>query len=133
MSTTIDVYSTTDVFPLVHQTRARTEELFRELLARHGIDSTLYVTAFYPLEQGEEPRMVPPDMRWTPGLEIGFGYWLNAVWDCISWPECIACDDDELLECNGETAEEFFAWWGDHRIAFYGKKRFLRSHAVNLP
>ncbi|NDR54111.1 hypothetical protein [Actinomyces sp. 565] len=213
MSTTIDVYSTTDVFPLVHQTRARTEELFRELLARHGIDSTLDVTACYPRERGEELRMVPPDVRWTPGLEIGFGYWLNGVWDSNSWPECLVRDDDDLineddpdalaypsfigrwgllpelahrlapetldlidarrhfwseyrnaagpavastgyglaaaalaeatdgviasfdsafeLEHNGETAEEFLSWWGDHQINFYGKKRFLRSHWEN--
>lgn len=33
------------------------------------------------------------------------------------------------IEHNGETAEQFLAWWGDRQIDFYGPQRFLTARA----
>lgn len=59
------------------------------------------------------------------GMEIGFGYWLNGVWDCSSWPECIARDDDDLIEDGDPDARPYpslIGRWGvlpklSHRLA----------------
>jgi hypothetical protein len=97
MSTTIDVYPTTDFMPLVEQTRARTQELFQELLDRHGIASKIEVVAYYPGKDGESLRYVEPGLQWSKGLELGFSYLINGKWDSCSWPSCLAVGEDEFI------------------------------------
>lgn len=103
MSTTIDIYPTNDYLPLVEQTRARTEELFQALLDRYQIGSTVEVKAIYPRTENtdnKEIRYVGKSVRWKPGLEIVFAYWINGRWNSSSWPTCELVDHDEL---DGET------------------------------
>ena len=97
MSTTIDVYPTTSFMPLVEQTRARTQELFRRLLDRHGVGSRIEVKAFYPPAGGSQLRFVDESLAWEPGMELGFGYWINGEWDSTSWPGCFAVEDDDRI------------------------------------
>ncbi len=98
MATTIDVYPTTDFMPLVEQTRARTQELFQELLDRHGIESKIEVMAFYP-KAGEDPiQYVEPDLQWRPDLHLGVMYLINGEWDSCSWPSCFAVTDDQRIQ-----------------------------------
>ncbi|WP_165215808.1 hypothetical protein [Schaalia sp. ZJ1691] len=212
MSTTIGVYPAVSLFPLVEQTRVRTQELFQELLDRHGVGSTIEVKAFYPREGlQKEFHYVDKDLTWAPDMELGFAYWINGVWDSNSWPSCLPVEDEDRIseedlvypfnsnpehlgqwgiveefenllsperlakvlsqthywyeyrnafgpavastgyglvaaalaeatdgivasfdcafdiEHNGETAEEFLAWWGDSQIAAYGIESFTRS------
>lgn len=212
MSTTIDVYPTTGFMPLVEQTRARTQELFQELLDRHGIASKIEVVAFYPSSTDETVRYAEPGLRWRKDLHLGFGYLINGEWDSSSWPSCFPVEDDDRIqeadliypfeskpehlglwsiveefegllppeqlkkvlaqdhywyeyrnmggpavsstgyglvsaaiaeatngvmasfdcafdgEHNGESAEQFLAWWGDRQIDFYTPKRFLVAY-----
>ncbi len=102
MSTTINVYPAIDFLPLVDQTRARTQELFQELLDRHGVRSEVTVKAFYPSEK-EPLRYVEPDLRWAPGLDIGFAYYLNGVWDSNTWPECCGVEPDDFVTLEDAT------------------------------
>lgn len=97
MSTTIDVYPTTSFMPLVEQTRARTQELFQQLLDRHGVGSRIEVKAFYPPAGGSQLRFVDESLAWEPGMELGFGYWINGEWDSTSWPSCFAVEDDDRI------------------------------------
>lgn len=93
MSTTIDVYPANDSMPLVEATRARTQELFQDLLGRRRVGSTVEVKAFYP--SAEEPiRYVDRDLRWMKDLHLGFGYWINGEWDSSSWPSCLERDGE---------------------------------------
>ena len=228
MSTTIDVYPTVNVLPLVEEIRGRTQELFQTLLNRHGIGSTIEVKAFYP-SPADIPastsrptpkggfysspadiaiKYVEKDVVWTPDLYLGFEYLIDGIWDSDSWPACFSVDDDMRIsekylvypfdskpehlglwniveefedivpptrlakilvqdhywsderkfdgspvastgyglvcaalaeatdgiiasfDCafddkhNGETAEQFLAWWGDRKIDFYGEDAF---------
>lgn len=97
MSTTIDVYPTTSFMPLVEQTRARTQELFQQLLDRYGVGSRIEVKAFYPPAGGSQLRFVDESLAWEPGMELGFGYWINGEWDSTSWPGCFAVEDDDRI------------------------------------
>ena len=97
MSTTIDVYPTTSFMPLVEQTRARTQELFQQLLDRYGVGSRIEVKAFYPSAGGSQLRFVGESLAWEPGMELGFGYWINGEWDSTSWPGCFAVEDDDRI------------------------------------
>ena len=97
MSTTIDVYPTTSFMPLVEQTRARTQELFQQLLDGHGVGSRIEVKAFYPPAGGSQLRFVDESLAWEPGMELGFGYWINGEWDSTSWPGCFAVEDDDRI------------------------------------
>lgn len=97
MSTTIDVYPTTSFMPLVEQTRARTQELFQQLLDRYGVGSRIEVKAFYPSSGGSQLRFVGESLAWEPGMELGFGYWINGEWDSTSWPGCFAVEDDDRI------------------------------------
>ncbi len=208
MSTTIDVYPTTNALPLVEEIRGRTQELFQTLLNRHGIGSTIEIKAFYPSPADIPIKYVEKDVVWTPDLYLGFEYLINGIWDSDSWPACFCVDDDMRIsekhlvypfdskpehlglwniveefedivpptrlakilvqdhywsdernfdgspvastgyglvcaalaeategiiasfDCafddkhNGETAEEFLAWWGDRKIDFYGEDAF---------
>ena len=83
--------------PLVEQTRARTQELFRRLLDRHGVGSRIEVKAFYPPAGGSQLRFVDESLAWEPGMEVGFGYWINGEWDSTSWPSCFAVEDDDRI------------------------------------
>ena len=99
MSTTIDVYPTTSFMPLVEQTRARTQELFQQLLDRRGVGSRIEVKAFYPPAGGSQLRFVDESLAWEQGMELGFGYWINCEWDSTSWPSCFAVEyDDRITE-----------------------------------
>ncbi len=215
MSTTIDIYPATEHLPLVAQTRARTEELFQELLDRHGIASTIEIRAFYPNPEPGPIRYVADDLHWHTGLGLGFAYWVDGEWDSSSWPSCLGVEPDDFvteedtvwpftwtpefigartiidefqevlskakldlvlgqdhywyeyrnmggpavastgyglvaaalaeatdgviasfdsafdLEHNGETAEQFLAWWGDRQLDFYEAERFLAARATN--
>lgn len=208
MSTTIDVYPTENVLPLVEEIRRRTQELFQTLLNRHGIGSTIEVKAFYPSPADIPIKYAEKDVVWTPDLYLGFEYLIDGIWDSDSWPACFSVDDDMRIsekhlvypfdskpehlglwniveefedivpptrlakilvqdhywsdernfdgspvastgyglvcaalaeategiiasfDCafddkhNGETAEEFLAWWGDRKIDFYGEDAF---------
>ena len=208
MSTTIDVYPTENVLPLVQEIRGRTQELFQTLLNRHGIGSTIEVKAFYPSRADIPIKYVEKDVVWTPDLYLGFAYSIDGIWDSDSWPACFSVEDDDRINeedlvypfnskpehlglwyiveefedivpptrlakilaqdhywtdernfggppvastgyglvCaalaeatdgiiasfdsafddkhNGETAEEFLAWWGDRQIDFYGEDAF---------
>ena len=208
MSTTIDVYPTENVLPLVEEIRGRTQELFQTLLNRHGIGSTIEVKAFYPSRADIPIKYVEKDVVWTPDLYLGFEYSIDGIWDSDSWPSCSFVEDDDRIreidlvypfdskpehlglwniveefedivpptrlakilaqdhywhdvrnfggppvastgyglvcaalaeatdgilasfDCafddkhNGETAEEFLAWWGDRKIDFYGEDAF---------
>lgn len=84
--------------PLVEQTRARTEELFQQLLNRHVSGSRIAVTAFWPSPDAGEITPVEQGVRWRAGLEVGFGYGIDGEWDSSSWPSCHAFDDDERIE-----------------------------------
>ncbi len=103
MSTTIDVYPATDFLPLVEQTRTRTQELFQELLDRYEVGSEIAVKAFYPGKEGEPTQYLAADVRWHPGLDIGFAYWINGVWDSSSWPECCAVEPDDFVTLEDAT------------------------------
>lgn len=92
MSTTIDIYPTTDYLPLVEETRRRTQELYQRLLDDHGIGGTVEVKAFHPFGRGEEIRYVAPNVRWRLGLGIGFAYWVNGTWAASSWPGMLERD-----------------------------------------
>ena len=83
--------------PLVEQTRARTQELFQQLLDRHGVGSRIEVKAFYPSAGGSQLRFVDESLAWEPGMELGFGYWINGEWDSTSWPGCFAVEDDDRI------------------------------------
>ncbi|MBT1164686.1 hypothetical protein [Bifidobacterium felsineum] len=86
MSTTIDVYPTTDYLPLVEETRSRTQELYQQLLDRYGIRSTVEVKAFHPRKPDEELRYVDPATRWKVEMDLGFAYLINGEWRASSWP-----------------------------------------------
>ncbi|PFG27599.1 hypothetical protein [Corynebacterium renale] len=98
MSTTIQVYPSISDFPFVEQTRARTEELFQELLDRYRVGSTIEVKAFYPAKSAEdEIRYVDKHVAWAPDMEVGFSYWINGEWDSSSWPSCLPVDDADRI------------------------------------
>jgi hypothetical protein len=103
VSTTIDVYPATDLMPLVEQTRARTQELFQQLLDRRGIASTIEVKAFHPHAEPGSIDYVATDLRWYSGLALGFGYWINGEWDSTSWPMCYARGEDDLISAEDLT------------------------------
>lgn len=206
--------------PLVEQTRARTQELFQQLLDRYNVGSTIEVKAFYPHKEGEELRQVEPDTRWARALFLSFGYYINGEYDSSSWPACterlvvdegdveifdeygpeegypahmlgqvcpldksdfperlteddlatlnsfdyywyeyrnfggpavastgyglvaaalaeatngvIASFDCAFEEENGQSAEEFLAWWGDRQMSFYGVDMFQAAAKVHF-
>lgn len=89
MSTTIDVFPTSDFMPLVDSTRARTQELFNNFLRANGIDTNIEVRAFYPGDP-QEVRYVPLGTRWEVGMELGFAYWIDGKWISSSFPSCFA-------------------------------------------
>ena len=97
MSTTINVYPTTDFMPLVEQTRARMQELFQELLDRHGINSKITVEVYYPSAAEEPLRYADPELRWRKDLHLGFGYLINGEWDSSSWPSCFPVEDEDRI------------------------------------
>ena len=97
MSTTIDVYPTENVLPLVEEIRGRTQELFQTLLNRHGIGSTIEVKAFYPSPADIPIKYVEKDVVWTPDLYLGFEYLNDGIWDSDSWPACFSVDDDKRI------------------------------------
>lgn len=101
MSTTIDVYPTKPYFPLVEETRQRTEELFQQLLDRHGIESTITVRATTRAEDADR-YLVPitPELRWSPGLGACFSYYINGEWDSDSWPSCDARDPGDYIQAE---------------------------------
>ncbi|KAB7790059.1 hypothetical protein F7D09_1404 [Bifidobacterium leontopitheci] len=86
MSTSIDIYPTTNYIPLVEETRQRTQELYQQLLDSHGIDSTVEVKALHPFRDGEEIRYIDPTVRWDLHLGVTFAYWVNGTWAASSWP-----------------------------------------------
>ncbi|MBT1176341.1 hypothetical protein [Bifidobacterium callimiconis] len=86
MSTTIDVYPTTDYLPLVEEMRSRTQELYQQLLDRYRIRSTVEIKAFYPCGPDEELRYVHPATRWEVEVGLGFAYLINGEWRASSWP-----------------------------------------------
>lgn len=105
--------------PLVEETRARTQELFQELLDRRGIGSTIEVKAFYPTSEGPD-RYVDVDLRWRKDLHLGFGYWINGDWDSSSWPSCFERDGDDLIteediksdeDPDGVSPDLLGQWW----------------------
>ncbi|MBT1176348.1 hypothetical protein [Bifidobacterium callimiconis] len=109
MSTTIDVYPTTDYLPLVEETRSRTQELYQRLLDRYGIHSTVEVKAFYPCKTAdEEIRYVDPATRWKVEMDLGFAYLINGQWRSSSWPSLWTRDRvdqswvDNYERTNGE-------------------------------
>ncbi|OXM99391.1 hypothetical protein [Bifidobacterium vansinderenii] len=215
MSTTIDVYPTTDYMPLVEETRRRTQILYQQLLNRYSIDSTLEIRAFYPRKPSDkEVRYVDPTTRWKVEMDLGFAYVVNGQWQSSSWPSTwvrdrvdqswvddyertngehgypasmlgkiipleadefdvpLTSDELRLINAqdhswyeyrnigspavssigyglvaaalaeetrgrmasidgafnhdghNGETAEQFLAWWGDEQMSFYGVEDF---------
>ena len=97
MSTTIDVYPTENVLPLVEEIRGRTQELFQTLLNRHGIGSTIEVKAFYPSRADIPIKYVEKDVVWTPDLYLGFAYSIDGIWDSDSWPACFSVEDDDRI------------------------------------
>ncbi|MFD0704882.1 hypothetical protein ACFQY8_03865 [Alloscardovia venturai] len=109
MSTTIDVYPTTDYLPLVEETRSRTQELYQNLLNRYGIDSTVEVKAFYLSKtRDEEVQYVNPLTRWEVGMNLGFAYLINGQWRASSWPSLWSrdlvnqFDVDDYEQSHGE-------------------------------
>lgn len=107
MSTTINIYPTTNIFPLVEETRARSQELFQSLLHQYMIESTIEIKAFYTYANYSKLHYAELDLRWTPGLEIGFSYWIDGKWDSSSWPSCLPVEDDDLI-----TAEDLIYPFG---------------------
>ena len=97
MSTTIYVYPTENVLPLVEEIRGRTQELFQTLLNRHGIGSTIEVRAFYPSRADIPIKYVEKDVVWTPDLYLGFEYSIDGIWDSDSWPSCAFVEDDDRI------------------------------------
>ncbi|QRV02641.1 hypothetical protein JTE88_02560 [Arcanobacterium phocisimile] len=95
MSTTIDVYPATGFMPFVEQTRARTQELFQNLLDRYEIGSQIEIKAFYP--STKPLRYIDKDLVWEPGMDLGFAYWINGEWDSSSWPSCLAVGNDDRI------------------------------------
>lgn len=127
MSTTIDVYPSTDHLPLVEHTRARTQELFQRLLDRHDIASTAEVRAYHPNAEAGPIRYVEKALRWHTGLHLGFGYWINGEWDSSSWPSCFAVDaDDFVTEADTEGP---FAWSPE----FIGTRSIIEELEQALP
>lgn len=105
MSTTIDVYPTTDVLPLVVETASRTEALFNELLVRHGVPPTVRIEPYYyPSSETGAVRRVESGVRWSPGLELRFHYRLHDQDHGNSFPFCVAFEEadrvheDDLIE-----------------------------------
>lgn len=110
MSTTIDVYPTKPDLPLVDETRRRTEELFQQLLDRHGIAAGVTVSAT-TRAPGVDRYDVPidPHLRWSPGLGVCFSYYINGAWDSSSWPSCDGRDaEDYIQELDLEGADKRF-------------------------
>lgn len=97
MSTTINAYPATSRLPLVEHTRARTQELFQELLDQYEVGSTIEVKAFYPAENGEEIRYALSDLEWAPGMDLGFAYWIDGEWTSSSWPTCCPVEDEDRI------------------------------------
>lgn len=126
MSTTIDVYPATGFLPLVEQTRARTQELFQELLDRYEVGSEITVRAFYPSEK-EPLRYVEPGVRWSPGLEIGFSYDLNGVWDSSTWPQCCTVEAEDFVTVE-DTIYPF-----DWEPEYIGKRTIIDEFERILP
>lgn len=110
MSTTIDVYPTKPYLPLVEETRHRTEELFQQLLDRHGIMSRVTIEASMRAEGADRYEVpVDPALRWSPGLGICFSYYLNSEWDSNTWPSCDARNPDDCIQTEdlGYTDKRF--------------------------
>lgn len=56
------------------------------------------------------------------------GYGLAAAALAEATDGVIASFDSAFdVEHNGESAEQFLAWWGDKQINFYGPERFLAA------
>ncbi|MBT1166714.1 hypothetical protein [Bifidobacterium simiarum] len=108
VSTTIDVYPTTDYLPLVEETRSRTQELYQQLLDRYGIDSTVEVKAFYFCNPDEESRRVDSSTRWHVEMDLYFAYAINGEWRSGSFPTLMEralidqYDIDDFVKSNGE-------------------------------
>lgn len=99
MSTTIDVYPQNPHLPLVEETRQRTEELFQQLLDRHGVASKITVKASTRAEDSDRYAVLAEaDLRWSPGLAVCFSYYLNGQWDSDSWPSCDAREPDDYVQ-----------------------------------
>lgn len=86
MSTSIDVYPTLSAFPLVDETRQRTQELFQHLLNDFDIQSTIEVKAFFSHKDDEGLQYVDPSTRWSVEMHLGFAYFVNGEWRASSWP-----------------------------------------------
>ncbi|XPP26043.1 MAG: hypothetical protein ACNYNX_10550 [Leucobacter sp.] len=98
MSITIDIRPTRPNLPLVEETRRRTEELFQQLIDRHGIESTLTVQATTRASDAERYEIpVSPELRWSPGLAVCFSYYINGEWDSDSWPSCDAREPEDYV------------------------------------
>lgn len=127
MSTTIDIYPANEHLPLVEQTRARTEELFQQLLDRHGIASTIEIKAFYPKPEPGPIRYVADNVHWRPGLDLGFAYWINGEWDSSSWPSCLVVDADDFV------TEEDTVWPFSWTPEFIGARTIIDEFQEILP
>lgn len=76
----------------------RAEELFQQLLDSHDIDVTVTIKAHVlTTETGGNLKPAPPGLRWEPGMRLRFGYYLNGMWDSISWPSFYTTDADPYI------------------------------------
>lgn len=112
--------------PFIEETRARTQELFRQLLDQHRISSVLEVKAFRPADESAPKRSVEDGARWHRGLRLGFEYWINGEWDSTSWPRCfVRFEGDTITEAdligddkpNGAPPELIGQWWIAHELS----------------
>ena len=90
MSTTIDIYPSTERLPLVEETRARTQELFERLLDRRGIASTIEVKAFHLNSSLVRlPRITL--YAWHKGLDLDSDTG-STERGLQPWPSCLAVE-----------------------------------------
>ncbi|MGL5406287.1 MAG: hypothetical protein ACRDAX_05795 [Propionibacteriaceae bacterium] len=98
MSTTIEVYPTTDVLPLVVETASRAEALFNELLSRHGIVPEVKIEPYYyPASVADAIRRVEFGVRWSTGLELEFHYRLHGEDRGNSFPACVVFEEEDQI------------------------------------
>lgn len=135
MSTTIDIYPTKPDLPLVEETRQRTEELFQQLLDRHGIDSKIAIRATTRAPNADRYEVpINADLRWSPGLAVCFSYYLNGVWDSDSWPSCDARDPEDYVQVEDlEDYNERFlgrCWFVEEFEAVLSDEMLRKMEAV---
>lgn len=73
VSTMFDIYPATGYLPLVERTRAKTQELFRQLLDRRGIASVIEVKAFHPTAESGPIRYAVHALRRHKGMDLEQG------------------------------------------------------------